>query len=254
VTKLAAELLCHLYHVNFGVPAVSLRYFTVYGPRQRPDMAFHRFLKAAAAGAPITLFGDGEQTRDFTFVGDAVAATIAAADRGRPGGVYNIGGGSRVSMLQVLDIIARCTGRRLDVRREPSQKGDMRDTYADTSRARADLGSPRRYPSTRAFPRNIAGCHPPGSSMRTRIRLSPSLRTAFAASVCAAMCLLLGAACGSDPKRPVTGAAEADKFLYEQGNTALQDKKWLKSREYFREIVDNYPQSSYRADGQTGHR
>ena len=140
VTKLAAEQLCHLYHVNFGVPAVSLRYFTVYGPRQRPDMAFHRFLKAAAAGAPITLFGDGQQTRDFTFVGDAVAATIAAADRGRPGGVYNIGGGSRVSMLQVLDIIARCTGRRLDVRREPSQKGDMRDTYADTSRARADLG------------------------------------------------------------------------------------------------------------------
>ena len=140
VTKLAAEQLCYLYHANFGVPTVSLRYFTVYGPRQRPDMAFHRFLKAAVAGSPITLYGDGEQTRDFTFVGDAVAATIAAADRGRLGGVYNIGGGSRVSMLQVLDIVARCTGRRLDVRREPSQKGDMRDTYADTSRARADLG------------------------------------------------------------------------------------------------------------------
>jgi UDP-glucose 4-epimerase len=140
VTKLAAEQLCHLYHANFGVRTVALRYFTVYGPRQRPDMAFHRFLRAAVAGAPITLYGDGEQTRDFTFVADAVAATVAAADRGRPGGVYNIGGGSRVSMNRVLEIITSCTGRRLDVRREPAQKGDMRDTYADTSRARADLG------------------------------------------------------------------------------------------------------------------
>lgn len=140
VTKLAAEQLCHLYHANFGVSTVALRYFTVYGPRQRPDMAFHRFLKAAAAGTSITLYGDGEQTRDFTYVADAVAATVAAADRGRPGGVYNIGGGSRVSMNRVLDIVSRCTGRRLDVRREAAQKGDMRDTYADTSRALADLG------------------------------------------------------------------------------------------------------------------
>ena len=72
VTKLAAEQLCYLYHVNYGVPTVSLRYFTVYGPRQRPDMGFHRFLRAALRGEPITLFGDGEQTRDFTFVADAV--------------------------------------------------------------------------------------------------------------------------------------------------------------------------------------
>jgi nucleoside-diphosphate-sugar epimerase len=140
VTKLAAEQLCVLYHVNFGVPAVSLRYFTVYGPRQRPDMAFHRFLRAALNGAPITLYGDGTQTRDFTYVADAVAATIAAGDRGTPGGVYNIGGGSRVSVNDVLAIVERLTGRALDVRREPPQKGDMRDTYADTSRARADLG------------------------------------------------------------------------------------------------------------------
>ena len=81
VTKLAAEHLCHLYHVNFGVPAVSLRYFTVYGPRQRPDMGFHRFIRAALTGGAITLFGDGQQTRDFTYVGDAVAATMAAGDR-----------------------------------------------------------------------------------------------------------------------------------------------------------------------------
>ncbi len=139
VTKLAAEQLCCLYHANFGVPAVSLRYFTVYGPRQRPDMAFHRFLRATLKGDPITLYGDGTQTRDFTFVGDAVAATVAAGDRGVPGGVYNIGGGSRVSMNEVLVLMERVTGRPIDVRREPPQKGDMRDTYADTSRARADL-------------------------------------------------------------------------------------------------------------------
>ncbi len=139
VTKLAAEQLCSLYHANFGVPAVSLRYFTVYGPRQRPDMAFHRFLRASLKSQPITLYGDGSQTRDFTYVGDAVAATVAAGDRGVPGGVYNIGGGSRVSMNEVLALIERVTGRPLDVRREPAQKGDMRDTYADTSRARADL-------------------------------------------------------------------------------------------------------------------
>jgi UDP-glucose 4-epimerase len=140
VTKLAAEHLCNLYHANHAVPCVSLRYFTVYGPRQRPDMAFHRFIRAALTDQPIALYGDGEQTRDFTFVADAVGATVAAAAQGVPGRVYNIGGGSRVSVNRVLDIIARLLGRRLDVRREPRQKGDMRDTYADTSRARADLG------------------------------------------------------------------------------------------------------------------
>jgi nucleoside-diphosphate-sugar epimerase len=140
VTKLAAEQLCYLYHVNHGVPTSSLRYFTVYGPRQRPDMGFHRFITAAMAGDPIHLYGDGEQTRDFTFVGDAVAATAAAGDRGVPGRTYNIGGGSRVSINRVLDIIGRVAGRPLDVRREPAQKGDMRDTFADTALARADLG------------------------------------------------------------------------------------------------------------------
>jgi len=140
VTKLAAEQLCHLYAVNHGVPTTSLRYFTVYGPRQRPDMAFNRFLRAALQGSPIQVFGDGGQTRDFTYVEDAVAATIAASERGEPGGVYNIGGGSRVSVLEVLDIVARVTGRPLRIEHGPPQKGDMRDTWADTSRARADLG------------------------------------------------------------------------------------------------------------------
>jgi UDP-glucose 4-epimerase len=139
VSKLAAEQPCYLYHVNHGVPAVSLRYFTVYGPRQRPDMGFHRFLRAAKDGRPIAVYGDGEQTRDFTFVADAVRATADAATLGVAGQVYNIGGGARVSLNHVFEIIAEITGRPQDLRREAPQKGDMRDTYADTTRARADL-------------------------------------------------------------------------------------------------------------------
>jgi nucleoside-diphosphate-sugar epimerase len=140
VTKLAAEHLCHLYHVNHGVPAVSLRYFTVYGPRQRPDMGFHRFFAALLEGRKVVQFGDGLQTRDFTFIADIVTATAQAAVHGAPGRVYNIGGGSRVSLGDVFEMIARVAGRRLEIDQQPAQKGDMRDTYADTSRARADLG------------------------------------------------------------------------------------------------------------------
>ena len=139
VSKLAAEHLGQLYWANHGVPAVSLRYFTVYGPRQRPDMGFQRFLTAVRDGKPITVYGDGEQTRDFTFVGDIVAANLAAAERGRPGSVYNIGGGSRVTLNHVLELIGKVTGRKVTIQREPDQKGDMRHTYADTAAARRDL-------------------------------------------------------------------------------------------------------------------
>ena len=140
VTKLAAEHLCMLYHANYDIPTVAVRYFTVYGPRQRPDMAFHRFLRAIRQREPLSLFGDGEQTRDFTFVEDAVAATISAAERGKHGTVYNVGGGSRVSMNEVLDMMAQCTGSKPDVQRKEPQRGDMRDTFADTTRARSELG------------------------------------------------------------------------------------------------------------------
>jgi len=140
VTKLAAEQLGYLYHVNFKVPAVAMRYFTVYGPRQRPDMAFNRFIRAAIKDEPITLYSDGEQTRDFTFVADAVAATMAAGERGVNGTAYNIGGGSRVSMNHVVKIIEKIAGRPLKIHREDAQKGDMRDTYADTTLAKKDLG------------------------------------------------------------------------------------------------------------------
>ena len=107
-------------------------------------MGFQRFLTAVQQSSPITVYGDGEQTRDFTFVSDIVAANLAAAERGTPGSVYNIGGGSRVTLNDVLDLIGRVTGKVVTVRREPDQKGDMRHTYADTSLARRDLSfSPR---------------------------------------------------------------------------------------------------------------
>ena len=140
VTKLAGEQLCYLYYANYEVPTTSVRYFTVYGPRQRPDMAFHKFIKAAITGRPLTVYGDGEQTRDFTFVTDAVAATVAAGERGVPGRAYNIGGGSRVSVNRLFEIIGRIHGSPLDIRREASQKGDMRDTFADSALAKQDLG------------------------------------------------------------------------------------------------------------------
>jgi UDP-glucose 4-epimerase len=155
VSKLAAEQLCYLYHANYGVPTVSLRYFTVYGPRQRPDMGFHKFLRATILGEPITVYGDGDQTRDFTFVSDAVSANVAAATRGVPGRVYNIGGGSRVSVNDVLEMIARVSGRKPAVTVDPVQKGDMRHTYADTSLARTDLG----YAPTVGLEQGLAAEH-----------------------------------------------------------------------------------------------
>ncbi|MBI5155362.1 GDP-mannose 4,6-dehydratase [Candidatus Poribacteria bacterium] len=140
VTKLAAEHLCILYAANFGLETSALRYFTVYGPRQRPDMAFHKFLRAVFNGQEIPLYGDGEQTRDFTYISDAVAANLAAADRALPGGIYNIGGGSRVTVRRTLDVLAAATGREVRIKQLPRQHGDVTHTLADTSRAAADLG------------------------------------------------------------------------------------------------------------------
>ena len=140
VTKLAAEQLGNLYQANYGVPVTSVRYFTVYGPRQRPDMAFHRFMRAHVEGRPIELFGDGDQTRDFTFVSDTVSATIAAARSGLPGRTYNVGGGSRVTLNEALEVLQRVIGAPLLINRGAVQRGDVRDTLADTALAAADLG------------------------------------------------------------------------------------------------------------------
>lgn len=141
VTKLAGEHLCGLYRVNHGIPTTVLRYFTVFGPRQRPDMAFHRWCKAALLGEPLPLFDDGEQTRDFTFINDAVAATVAAIDAPRAvGEVINVGGGNRVSVNEVLAILSEIAKRPLDIRREEKQRGDVRHTGADVAKAREILG------------------------------------------------------------------------------------------------------------------
>jgi nucleoside-diphosphate-sugar epimerase len=139
-TKVLGEHLCRLYQLSHGLPTVVLRYFTVYGPRQRPDMAFNKLVRAALDHEEIVIYGDGGQTRDFTFVGDAVEGTIAAAWLGRSGAVYNLGGGTRASMNEVLEMISELTGEELNVRRVSAQAGDARDTAADTSRARTQLG------------------------------------------------------------------------------------------------------------------
>ena len=135
VTKLAAEHLACLYAENFGLRTASLRYFTVYGPRQRPDMAFTRFTRAALEGTEIPLFGDGEQIRDFTFVNDIVAANLAAADSEiAPGAVFNVSGGSNCSVNEVLDILASITGNELQIKRLPFVEGDVQRTGGDSSK------------------------------------------------------------------------------------------------------------------------
>jgi nucleoside-diphosphate-sugar epimerase len=140
VTKLAAENLCFLYFKNYGLPAVSLRYFTVYGPRQRPDMAFQLFISSIMNGRPISIFGDGKQTRDFTHVSDVVAANILAMKNGSVGEVYNIGGGSRISMNEAIGMIEEASDRKAHVLYKDVQKGDMRDTYADIRKSSRELG------------------------------------------------------------------------------------------------------------------
>ncbi len=140
VTKLAAEHLALLYYKNFGLPAVSVRYFTVYGPRQRPDMAFSRFMEALVDGEAIEVFGDGEQTREFTYVSDAVEGTIKAAAADVAGQVFNLGGGSRVTVNRVLATLEDIS--RLKVRRQtlPAAPGDPRHTGASINLAREGLG------------------------------------------------------------------------------------------------------------------
>jgi UDP-glucose 4-epimerase len=144
VTKLSGEHLCELYRINFGVNTVSLRYFTVYGPRQRPDMAFSRFIIAALTGGEIEIYGDGRQTRDFTFVSDAVEANMAAMLYDGEETIFNIGGGSRVSVLEVLEILKNRISNDFDISFLDRAKGDVLDTWADTSSAKRELGfSPR---------------------------------------------------------------------------------------------------------------
>jgi len=141
VTKLAAEHLCLSFCDNFGLQSVALRYFSVYGPRQRPDMAFDRFCLALLDGAEIEVYGDGLQTRDFTFVADVVRATRLAAESSRAvGNVYNVGGGSQIGLREALELLEEISGVEARVQYQPGQDGDVRDTGAETVRAREDLG------------------------------------------------------------------------------------------------------------------
>jgi UDP-glucose 4-epimerase len=140
VTKLAAEHLTHLYTRNFAIPVVSVRYFTVYGPRQRPDMAFSRFMQALTAGEDIEVFGDGEQTREFTYVSDAVEGTLKASTADVVGQVFNLGGGSRVTVNQVLATLEEISGIKVRRQNLPAAPGDPRHTGASINLARERLG------------------------------------------------------------------------------------------------------------------
>jgi nucleoside-diphosphate-sugar epimerase len=139
VTKLAAENLCRAYAEEHELPLVVLRYFSVYGPRQRPDMGYHLFIRALLDNKPITVYGDGYQVRGNTFVDDCVAATIAATEA-TVGEVYNVGGGEAVTVWDVLRKIGAIIGRLADVRQEPARPGDQRATTADTTKLRRHLG------------------------------------------------------------------------------------------------------------------
>jgi nucleoside-diphosphate-sugar epimerase len=140
ITKLAAEHLCQAYRESFGLDVVVLRYFSLYGPRQRPDMGYYLFIDALLHDRPIAVYGDGEQTRGNTFVLDVVDANVLAWEKAHSGEVFNIGGGQAVSVNQVLELLQALTGKRARIERRPPRPGDQRHTLADTRRARERLG------------------------------------------------------------------------------------------------------------------
>jgi nucleoside-diphosphate-sugar epimerase len=164
LTKCAVEDLAAVYHRQHGLPVVGLRYFTLYGPHQRPDMAFARFIDAALAGRAIDVLGDGLQERDFTFVEDAVDGTMRAAERGRPGAVYNIGGGTRTSLRAVISMLETLLDAPVALRYLARARGDARRTCAEPSLARTELGFEARVPVEDGLARQLAWTL--GSSLR----------------------------------------------------------------------------------------
>lgn len=145
VSKLACESLCYSYWKNFGVPVVSLRYFTVYGPRQRPDMAFHKFIRAMLKGEEITIYGDGDQTRDFTYIEDAVNSNILVMEKACPGEIFNIGGGSYISVNGAIKLLEEIIEKKAQIKYTEKMKGDMRATWADIKKAKKMLGYNPRF-------------------------------------------------------------------------------------------------------------
>lgn len=157
VTKLAAELICRLYTENFGIPSVSLRYFSVYGPRQRPDMGVHRMIEAALSGQAFPLFGDGTQEREMTFVDDVVEATyLSAVTDVDPGAVFNVAGGSSVTVQALLDLVGESVGTPVPVDRQPAQPGDVGKTAGATHRIQQALGWQPTVPLEEGIRRQVA--------------------------------------------------------------------------------------------------
>jgi nucleoside-diphosphate-sugar epimerase len=146
VTKLAGENLCYLYSKNYGVPTISLRFFTVYGPGQRPDMAFHKFFKSVSENKPITVFGTGEQTRDFTFIDDIVNALLTCITDGRLGETYNLGGGNRKMLKDLFPLFEEICEKKISIKWEENQKGDVPHTLADIQKAKNELGFDPKMP------------------------------------------------------------------------------------------------------------
>lgn len=155
VTKLAAENLCRAYQEERGLPLVTLRYFSVYGPRQRPDMGYHRFIHSLLEGEPIVVYGDGAQVRGNTYISDCVDATTAAV-QALPGEIYNVGGGESVSVWEVLGKLEIIIGRRAEVRHEPARQGDQRSTTADTGKLQRHLGWQPRIGLDEGLSRQVA--------------------------------------------------------------------------------------------------
>jgi nucleoside-diphosphate-sugar epimerase len=155
VTKLAAENLCRAYAEAYGLPVITLRYFSVYGPRQRPDMAYHRFIHALLAGERVVVYGDGQQVRGNTYVGDCVEATLVAAE-GHPGEVYNVGGGEAATVWDILHKLEALADCRALVRREPARLGDQRYTFADTAKLRSHCGWQPRTTLEQGLARQLA--------------------------------------------------------------------------------------------------
>jgi UDP-glucose 4-epimerase len=156
VTKLAAEHLCYLYYKNYGVPTISLRYFTVYGPRQRPDMAFHKFIKAVHNNEEILVFGDGEQTRDFTYIDDIIDANVATMTAQAVGEVFNIGGGSRITVNETIDIIERVCEKKARKKYIEKQRGDVIHTAADISKAKEAFGYEPKFDVEKGIVNEVA--------------------------------------------------------------------------------------------------
>jgi UDP-glucuronate 4-epimerase len=156
VTKLTCEHLARVYGSSFGLDVIALRYFTVYGPRQRPDMAFTRIAKALANGGRFTVLGTGGQSRDFTYVDDAVSATLLSMEEGRAGAVYNVGGGTEATLTEIIELGERLSGRSLEIVREPPAAGDVKRTSADTGLIRRDTGWLPEIPLEAGFSQQLA--------------------------------------------------------------------------------------------------